>query len=120
MRFTGLLALSIAAVFLFLAGCAGPALGNGSLRILVLGENGVPLSGAKVVSNDQPEGQLKLTGLTDGDGRVTFNDIKAGDYEFYVSRFDYDQAEFSVTLAVGHNTDITINLARAPAAPPAS
>lgn len=104
----------------FLAGCAGPAPGNGSLRVLVLGENDVPLSGAKVVSNIQPEGQLKVTGLTGGDGRVTFNDIKAGDYEFYVNRFDYEQAGFSVTVAAGRATDVAVNLARAPAAPPAS
>jgi hypothetical protein len=112
MRFKILSAFCVTTVLLiiFAAGCSGPAAGDGNLSVLVLGENGVPLSGAKVVSNTQPEGQLKVTGLTGSDGQVIFNDIKAGDYEFYVSRFDYEQKEFKISVAAGRSTDITVNL----------
>jgi hypothetical protein len=120
MRFKILSALGIAAVLTVtvLAGCAGTPTGNGSLRVLVLGENSVPLAGAKVVSNTQPEGQLKVTGITQADGTVTYDDIKAGDYEFYVSRFDYEQKEFKVIVPAKSTTEIAINLVRTPTPTP--
>jgi hypothetical protein len=95
---------------LVLNGCSRT--GNGNLRVTVLGNNNVPLAGAKVISNTQPEGQLKVTGGTQSDGVVTYNDIKAGVYEFYISRFDYELKEFDVTVVAGRTTEITISLVR--------
>ncbi len=85
---------------------------TGSLHVLVLGMNSEPLTGVKVISNTQPEDQLKVTGTTQADGTVTYHDIKAGEYRFYISRFDYEQKEFDVTAAAGHATEITITLMR--------
>ncbi len=81
-------------------GCFGPtnSSGDSNLHVTVLGAGNGPLAGVKVISNTQPEGQLKVTGSTQTDGTVTYNNIKAGDYEFYVSRFDYEQKEFTVTV----------------------
>jgi hypothetical protein len=85
---------------------------NGNLRVMVLGNDNVPLAGAKVISNTQPDGQLKITGGTQNDGVATYNDIKAGVYEFYISRFDYELKEFDVTVVTGRTTEITITLVR--------
>ena len=43
------------------------------------------------MSDMQPDGQLKLEGLTDNNGNVVFQDVKSGDYEFYVSRYNYTE-----------------------------
>ena len=84
------------------------AVGEGTLKVRVEGSNGV-VSGAKVVSNNQPDGQLKVTGITGADGYVIFEAIKSGDYSFYVSVAGYAQKDFTVTVASG-TRDITITL----------
>jgi hypothetical protein len=83
---------------------------TGSLQVLVLDENDVPLSGAKVVSNSQPGGQIKVTGITDANGMVTFNHIATGEYQFYISRFDYLPIEATLTVIADQTKTITINL----------
>ena len=85
-----------------------PIAGYGNLKVTVFGINHTPLSGAKVVSDNQPEGQLKVPGLTDADGTVLFQNIKAGNYDFYISRFDYNQTQFPVTVNPGQTTEIPI------------
>ena len=82
---------------------------TGSLHVLVLNPDSNPVNGAKVVSNTQPDGQLKVTGITSGDGTVTYNDIKPGKYEFYISS-QYPQKEFEVTIVARKTTNITITL----------
>ncbi len=82
----------------------------GELEVFIRNTNNEPLAGAKVISNTQPDGQLKVTGLTNSEGRVFFTGIKTGNYEFYVSRFDYVQKEFDITVKAGRITSITIVL----------
>jgi hypothetical protein len=93
-------------------GCAKttPTAVDGNLRVTVYGVYHQPLQGAKVVSDSQPDGQLKVTGLTDADGIVWFQNIKPGKYDFYVSRFDYNQTQFSVTVNSGQTTEIPVYL----------
>lgn len=99
------------------AGCAQAELGDaGSLRVQVVGFHGAPLDGAKVVSDIQPEGQLKVTGITSIDGMVTYSQVKSGSYEFYITRPDYQQTKFTVTVAAGGTTDVTMMLTRTPSA----
>jgi hypothetical protein len=93
-------------------GCARLSSDTGNLHVLVFSEDIGPLAGAKVISNTQPEGQMKVTGGTQSDGTVNYNNIKAGEYEFYVSRFDYEQKEFVVTVVAGQTTNVTITLVR--------
>ena len=52
------------------------ARGNGNLRVSVQNTDGSPIIGAKVVSESQPEGQLKITGITteESAGAVAFNE----------------------------------------------
>ena len=103
--------VAIASV-IFLTGCVKttPAAGDGNLRVTVFGVDHKPLPGAKVVSNSQPDGQLKLTGLTDSDGIVWFQNIKTSNYDFYISRFDYNQTQFSVTINPGQTTEMPVYL----------
>jgi hypothetical protein len=83
---------------------------NTDLRVTVFGVDHQPLQGAKVVSNSQPNGQLKLTGLTDSDGIVWFQNIKPGDYGFYINRFDYNQTQILLTVNSGQTAEIPVYL----------
>jgi hypothetical protein len=87
------------------------------LHITVTSQNRTPLSGAKVVSQEQPEGQLKITGLTDSQGRVTFNRIKPGVYAINISRFDYDPIEVTREITASDH-DFTVTLKPSAATPP--
>jgi hypothetical protein len=82
----------------------------GTLKVTVFGLSHIPLQGAKVVSEEEPDGQLKVTGLTDADGIVWFQNIKAGNYDFYISRFDYNQTQFSVIVNPGQTIEIPVYL----------
>ena len=91
-----------------LTGCAKSTsvTGNTNLRVTVFGVDRQPLQGAKVVSNSQPDGQLNLTGLTDSVGIVWFQNIKPGDYDFYINRFNYNQTQILLTAPSGQTTEI--------------
>ena len=97
---------------IFVTGCAKttPTTGDGNLKVSVFGVYHQPLQGAKVVSETEPDGQLKVTGLTGEDGIVVFQNIKPGKYDFYISRFDYNQTQFSVTVNPGQTTEIPVYL----------
>jgi hypothetical protein len=62
------------------------------------------------VSDSQPDGQLKVTGLTDASGTVWFQNIKAGNYQFYISRFDYNQTQMYTVVNNGQTTEIPVYL----------
>lgn len=83
------------------------------LRFYVNDETGRPLSGAKVVSQNSPENQLKVTGITDENGKVLFKGIKAGHYEFQISRFEYQPAEIDVDVSYHLDNTITVTLYKA-------
>jgi len=84
--------------------------GSGDLTIKIIAENDAPVAGVKVVSEVQPEGQLKVTGLTDFGGTVRFNNIKAGNYTFYVSAAGYAQHTVPVTVAADQLQSVTVNI----------
>jgi hypothetical protein len=82
--------------------------GYGTLKVIVYGLDHQPLNGAKVVSDSQPNGQLKVTGLTGSDGTVLFQNIKAGQYDFYLDRFDYNQTQTSVFVNPNRTTEVPV------------
>lgn len=86
------------------------AISGGNLLVTVTDSSNRPLGGAKVVSEEQPAGQLKVTGLTNSSGTVTFNNIKSGNYRFYINRFDYVQDEMSVAVTAGQTAEKTVYL----------
>ncbi len=88
------------------AGCGSKTV---DFEVTVTDTSGNPLAGAKVISEEQPGDELKLTGLSKDDGKVKFEDILVGEYSFYVNRFDYVQQNFDITIDKSH-TSITIRL----------
>jgi hypothetical protein len=102
----------IVLLLVLVAGCGSS--GKGSFRVTITNEGAAPLTGAKVVSEYQPDGQLKVTGITAGDGKVTFNDIQAGTYRFYVSVAGFQQQEFEVTVTAGRTAENTVSMIPVP------
>jgi uncharacterized surface anchored protein len=121
-RFVTLLGIAITLAALFVsAGCSSKATSPpptmdktvGYLQILVQDSSNAPLEGAKVVSQVQPDGQLKVTGITDQNGLVTFSKIQPGKYEFAVSQADSSPAVAAIDLAAGQPVEITVSLEKA-------
>jgi hypothetical protein len=88
-----------------ITGCCTTTMDSSTVifTVSVIDQRDNPLWGAKVVSETQPEGQLKLTGLSSDDGNVIFKNIKTGDYTFYVTRFDYIQVDIAITITLSNN-----------------
>jgi len=101
-----ILCMLTAIILIFaLPGCRTVSTGN--LKVTVIDSSGSYLAGAKVVSQEQPGSQLKVTGLTGSNGVVEFDGIRQGQYTFIISRFDYIQAEINITVSGGATTDYT-------------
>jgi hypothetical protein len=99
-------ALSVTTLFA-LSSCGG----NGNLKISVNDSSGNPLWGAKVVSESQPAGQLKIDGITSEEaGGVIFNDIKSGKYEIQMSRYGFAPESVDVTVSAGKTANISVML----------
>jgi len=62
------------------------------------------------VSAIEPDGQLKVTGLTDESGIIWFQNIKIGSYRFYISWFDYNQTQMYAVVNNGQTTEIRVYL----------
>jgi hypothetical protein len=107
-----MLFLAALTISIVLTGCAktSTAPAYGTLKVTVYGLDHQPLNGAKVVSDSQPGGQLKVTGLTDSNGTVQFQNIKTGEYDFYISRFDYNQTQFPAFVNPNQTTEIPVYL----------
>ena len=107
-----LLFLAVLTIGVLLTGCAKTTTttGYGILKVTVYGLDHQPLNGAKVVSDSQPDGQLKVTGLTDMNGMVLFQNIESGQYDFYISRFDYNQTQMDTTVSPGQTTEVPVYL----------
>lgn len=105
-RFLAVTVLVVAGILSLVAGCSG----TGNLTVSVVDSSGNPLWGAKVVSQDQPAGQLKITGITSQEaGGVVFNGIKTGDYSLQVSCADFAPGSVDVRVASGSRS-ITVTL----------
>ena len=99
---------------LLVTGCksdpTAPVTAAGNLQFQVQDKSGNALWGAKVVSESEPVGQLKVTGITDDQGIVNFDNIAAGEYSFYISRFDYLPTEVAMTVITGQIQVISVQL----------
>ena len=78
-------------------------------RIFIENDAGEPLAGAKIVSQGQPGGQMKITGLTDIGGHAMFPSIKTGEYLLEISRFDYVPVTVLTTVS-STNHDLSISM----------
>jgi len=91
---------------------------TGNLQIKI--ENaflGGLLQGVEVISSKQPDGQPELSGLTDDNGMVTFDDIKQGRYEFIVNLEGYLQMNIRLAVTGGRTTSVAFLMARIGEAP---
>lgn len=68
-----------------------------TLRVLVLGQDGKPISNSQVVSTSQPTGQTSLRASSDG-GRLNFYGILGGSYTLKVSASGYESVSRMVLL----------------------
>ena len=82
----------------------------GDLQISITDNTDNPLWGTKIVSEEQPEGQIKVTAVTGDSGVVTFNNIATGEYKFYVSRFDYFPIEIWLTVLEGRINEMNVRM----------
>ena len=87
-----------------------PVTNTGRIQVRVTDTGNNPLRGGKVVSDMQPDGQLKLEGLTNNNGDVVSQNVKSGDYEFYVSRFNYTETYITIIAKPGQTTSMTMQM----------
>ena len=98
----------LSTAFIFAVGSCG---GHGNLKISVADSSGNAISGAKVVSESQPAGQLKIDGITTEEaGGVVFNDIKSGKYRVQVSRYGFAPESIDVNVKPGKTTNTIVVL----------
>ncbi len=116
-RISLILAIAVAMPFVFVVNvCSGSKC---SLGVVVTVTSGNPLSGAVVMSVSQPEGQIKLTGVTNqGSNKVFFGDIKPGSYQIQVTRIDYDPGYITALVTSGQTSTVKVVLNKTQATPP--
>jgi branched-chain amino acid transport system substrate-binding protein len=83
---------------------------TGFLEIVVIDEDGNPLQDVKIKMIDNPLGQDSLSGLSDSDGELVFNDISLGDYTIEAEYGGYETGKESITLSTEDKKAITITL----------
>ena len=108
--FTIILSIAIVFVISCTSQTTTPVAGTGGIQVQVTDTENNPLGGGKVVSDTQPDGQLKLEGLTDNNGNVVFQNIKSGEYEFYVSRFNYTETYVNISVNPGQTTTTKVQM----------
>lgn len=109
--------LTLFATLMFQVGCSSPQPSSSpaiikvtGLQVLVQDSNNKPLSGAKVVSQSQPDGQLNVNGITTDNGITTFSGIKAGNYQFLITLTGYSPTVFNISVVPDVTVAVTINL----------
>jgi len=90
---------------------------TGGLQFVVTDPDKNILNGVKIMSEEQPTGQLKVTGITTGDASgVTFSNLLPGQYVFQFSRADYQAMSLAINVVAGQTPGTTISLAKLPGA----
>jgi hypothetical protein len=91
-----------------------PTGNKGSLLIYAKEIGGSTISEANVSSTSQPAGISALSGLTDQDGLVSFDDILMGSYTIKVEKGGYEIKTENVFVEAGQTTNATIYLTGKP------
>jgi Carboxypeptidase regulatory-like domain len=106
-KILGLLAMA----GLILAAIVGCGSGTGNLKVSVIDSSGNAVWGAKVVSEAQPGGQLKITGITQQEqGGVVFDGIKSGNYSLQISCAGFAPQTLGVYVRGGQTENVTVTL----------
>ena len=86
-----------------------------AISTIIKESNGAPISGVEVTSSSQPSGQSVLSGTTDSNGQVKFNNMLIGDYTFMVTKSGYESKVVDLSLVAGETKNVNISLDRTPA-----
>jgi hypothetical protein len=78
--------------------------------VTVIDKQGIYISGAAVTSTAQPEGQAKLSGVTDNLGSVHFYDVKPGVYSFSISKGELNTTLDSLKVKEGSQSNSYVPL----------
>jgi hypothetical protein len=83
---------------------------RGNIIVYVKDQNNNPVNGATVTSGLQPTGQQPLSGTTDSNGAVTFENVVAGYYSLSSSKSSFNSNVTQVTVGTRETISVTINL----------
>ena len=72
-----------------------------SIEILVKDSDGEPISDVNVESTAAPSDQMTMSGMTDEDGQISFENIEPGEYMFVAEKSGYETNGTSLTVAPG-------------------
>lgn len=82
----------------------------GSMKVTVIDERGMPLSGVSISTPSTPIGQLPLIGSTDVDGIIYFTEVKTGLYRVQVSIEGYQTKIIDQSITPDAITNLKIGL----------
>jgi hypothetical protein len=104
--------ISLVLLIGLIAGCSAKAAATtGGLKITVLDNKALPLSGAKVESTSQPDGQSPVSQMSTADGiPVDFEGLLPGQYSWKVSKSGYVETVININIVVGQSFGLSVNL----------
>jgi len=80
------------------------------IEILVRDAIGELISGVNIESKVVPSGQVTLSGTTDEDGLVIFENVEPGEYSFSAEKSGYDTNSTTLNVAIGETIRGSITL----------
>ncbi|HEX7474519.1 MAG TPA: hypothetical protein VF318_01030 [Dehalococcoidales bacterium] len=94
-----------------------PTSTTGGMHFVVTDSDHNIMSGVMIVSERQPEGQLKVTGITTLDANgLTFDNLKPGDYNFSISKADYQGISLTTNVVAGQTYTYDASIGKIPGA----
>ena len=81
-----------------------------NIKIALQDTQGKTIQGATVESTTQPTGQSPLTGTTDVNGEIIFNDVVPGSYTIKASKSGYPSASSTISASSSVTTNLPITL----------
>ena len=82
----------------------------GKLTLTVVNARGNPVNGAVAQTTSTPAGQTTLSGLSDGNGEITFQNLRPGNYFLKVSASTYQTINVNPTIQIGETTEAVVTL----------
>jgi hypothetical protein len=83
---------------------------TGGIKITVADNNGMLIVGASVSSTSTPSGQSALSGVSESDGSITFNNITPGSYTFGATIAGYVTNSGTISVSAGSTAMLSITL----------
>jgi hypothetical protein len=87
---------------------------TGNILLHIKDDSDNALSEADITSTTQPPGIIPLSGITDDNGTLAFNNVLEGSYTFQITKSGYDTTNETITVTASQTADQTINLSKTP------